>query len=62
MDKRLIAQWEAERLPEREEAHEADVLEYALAHFQATRDQDNPTSYQEYRYQAYTLIKLPDIE
>ena len=33
MDKRLIAQWEAERLPEREEAHKADALDLALADF-----------------------------
>ena len=62
MDKRLITQWEAERLPEREEAYKADVLEYALAHFQATRDHDNPTPYQEYKYQAYALMKTPEIE
>ena len=43
-------------------SHKADVLEYALAHFQATRDHDNPTPYQEYKYQAYALLKRPEIE
>lgn len=62
MDRRLIAQWEAERLPEREREHKYRIVEYALNLYTLEQEQDNPTPYSECLYQSYALLKKPEIE
>ena len=70
MDRRLIAQWEAERLPFREIEYHNDVIAKACKDYERVIGPilDNGTmdvpdnAYQEFKLHAYALLKRPEIE